>query len=266
MTIDRYRAFAAELSQLDAARADAIATATRAHTAAAAPATDAVEIATAALRAASETARAAAARVDRVDGRAGRLWQEMRALLGRRGRRLGDLPTAEADLTIDDIYHPPYATAQAHVPGTSHARGASHDPGTPRASGAPHGKGGSDTVHMRDATAALDAAAETIARVALGQPIVPIPMWTLAVLPFVGALSALTVTLPVHAVLASTAGSVGPLRMLADVLLFGAPFAGIAALTRWTRRRFCCRPDIGTIGVTLLGGMVATATFTILTH
>jgi hypothetical protein len=103
----------------------------------------------------------------------------------------------------------------------------------------------------------LERASERIGRAALGEPVAPVPGWTIPLLPPLGALVTLAVSLPVRGLLALGANHVFVLDLLAEVALFVAPFAGVPALMAWTRRRFGARPDYGAMGLTALGGMIA---------
>lgn len=60
-----------------------------------------------------------------------------------------------------------------------------------------------------------------------------------------------------RAVLALTGEKVLFINLIAEILLFFAPFAGVPLLVAWTRHRYGSRPDIGAIGLTALGGMIS---------
>lgn len=256
---DRYSALVTDLATLTEARRTAVDGALRAHTEADAAGAEEVTLATRALHSAQLAARAAAERVTATETRADRLWQELRALLGRRGRRLGDRP--EASLTAS----PDAPTADPTPPGASRSAATASGATTPGATGwGAVASGGVATgatavgdAPAGDIDAVLDVAAETIARAARGEPIAPVPVWTLPVLPLVGALTALAVVLPIRWALWVAGARLTSMDLLAEILIFLAPFAGIPAVTWWTRRHYGSRPDTGALGLTALGGMIA---------
>jgi hypothetical protein len=98
--IDEYRRLTEQLVALDTGHKMALADAERAFAVATAPESRDVAEATAVLKVANEAAWSAARRRAHVDIRAERIWAELAALLGRRGRRLGALPDPAADLTF----------------------------------------------------------------------------------------------------------------------------------------------------------------------
>jgi hypothetical protein len=103
----------------------------------------------------------------------------------------------------------------------------------------------------------LDGAREMITRTALGEPIAPVPRWIVGFLPVLGAVAAIVVTAPIRGVLALTGERVFAVNLVAQILMFFAPFAGVPLLVSWTGRHYGARPDIGAIGLTALGGMIA---------
>ncbi len=210
-----YRSLALALHELDADRRGAVAAADQTRASALFASESEVAGHDEVARQAEAAEAAARQRMADVDDRATRLWLELAALLGRRGRRIGPVP----------------------APSASPPRG--HDAG------------------WLDGTAAdpLDIAAETITRWAVGEPIAPVPRWTVAALPPAGATATLAVSLPIRGI-AALAGS-GFAHVIAEVLLFFAPFAGVPLVMAWSRHRFGSRPDIGAIGLTALGGMIA---------
>jgi hypothetical protein len=212
-----YRTLALGLHSLDAAHGDTVRAAEQAYASGLAAAEGEVANAESGVRLAESSVRVAAQHVADVDERSSRLWQELAALLGRRGRRLGPVPAPAVDLS---------ETAYAGL-----LDAAATDP--------------------------LDIAAETITRSAFGEPIAPVPRWMTVVLPPAGALAALAVALPVRGILAVIGGRLTLLHVLGEVLLFFAPFAGVPPLITWTRHRYGSWPDIGAIGLTALGGMIA---------
>jgi hypothetical protein len=108
------------------------------------------------------------------------------------------------------------------------------------------------------ATARLDHAATMIARVATGEPIAPVPRAVIPLLPPGGALATLAIVLPIRGILALAGGRAPTLGLIAEILLFCAPFAGVPVLIAGVRHRYGARPDIGAVGLTALGGMIAT--------
>lgn len=225
--IERYRELTLELAALSAGHAGALARADRALAAASAPESHDIAAATEGLRVANEAAWAAAKRCAYVDARAERIWAELYAYLGRRGRRLGELPAPGADLTFG---------------------------GTPVARSA---KGAATAGSARAAAmSALDRASNTIARSARGEPIGAVPGWALGLLPLIGAVCALLVSYPMRA-LSSAAHGVTVVVAVAQILLLVAPFGGLPLAAWWVRDRFGCPPDGGVMGLAALGGMVA---------
>ncbi|HEY2793797.1 MAG TPA: hypothetical protein VGJ28_15640 [Micromonosporaceae bacterium] len=209
--MDDYRRLAQELAELDAARETERRAASGAHAARVAAASGEIDHADQVVRAAEASVRTAGERLDAVEARSVDLWAEMRALLGRRGRRLGDLRDAAAETALE-----------------------------------------SETPEQL-----LNRASGTIARVALGEPIAPIPGTLIPALPPLGAIAALLVGLPVRALFALTGGRYSGVNLAVEILIFLAPFAGVPALVFWTRHRYGARPDIGAAALTALGGMIA---------
>ena len=137
-----------------------------------------------------------------IDGQANRIWTDMVAGLGWRGRRAGPLPQPD--------------------PGPLAGR----DPGD-----------------------LLAAAAARIARARRGVRALPLPL--LASLALIGAIGA--------AALALLAGAAAGLPWLAWLCYAAAPFIGIPAGIRWLDYWAAARPTAGTLGLTALGGLLATA-------
>jgi hypothetical protein len=212
-----YRTLALALHHLDADQRDAVAGADQRYTSALAAAEGEITNEDAVVRQAEAAAQLARQRVAEVDDRSAKLWHELATLLGRRGRRMGPVPAPSAS--------PPRGQDAGWLDGT--------------------------------VAEPLDIAAETITRWALGEPIAPVPRWTVAALPPSGAIAALAVSLPIRGLLALTGERVFLLTLIAEILLFFAPFAGVPVLMAWTRHRFGARPDIGAISLTALGGMIA---------
>jgi hypothetical protein len=178
-----------------------------------------VEVTSAELAVRQAEAAVASARrdVEAVDDRSGRLWAELGALLGRRGRWLGPVPFPAYDLTSTDA-------AGKH----------------------------------------LDRAAETIGRSVLGLQIAPIPRGILPMLPPAGAVAALVAVLLIRGVEALIGSAF--VDVIAPILIFLAPFAGVPLTIAWTRHRYGARPDNGALALTALGGMAATCAFSALIH
>jgi hypothetical protein len=210
--MDDYRRLAQELAALDASRDAEHRAASGAHAARAAASSGEIEHADQVVRAAEASVRAAHEQLDAIEKRSADLWAEMRALLGRRGRRVGELP--EPDPAVN--------TTMESTP---------------------------DQL--------LDRASGTVARVALGEPIAPIPGALIPALPPLGSVASLLVGLPVRGLFALTGGRYSGVNLAVEILIFLAPFAGVPVLVAWARHRYGARPDIGAAALTALGGMIA---------
>jgi len=177
----------------------------------------------------------AAAQVLDVDREAARLWDQLRRARGLRVRALGELPEPASIEALPRVALP-------------------RNPTDPLAGAAmTTGRESARTLLARAATRIDD----TVRPSGRGRPL---PGWALALLPMVGALTA-TLTALLAAGLVTFGGTSvwggAVLRALGWATFVAAPSAGVpvAALAahRWLRARL----DIGGIGLTLLGGMVA---------
>jgi len=179
--------------------------------------------------AADRWAGAAAAQVLDVDREAAHLWDQLRRSRGVRMRALGELPEPAAVETLPRV-------ALQRTP----------DDGT--------------------TTTGRQSARELLARAAgrLEPPARParrpLPGWALALLPLVGALVAGATGL-VAAGLVTFGGTPMPgglvIRCLGWMAFLVAPSAGVPVAAALSHRRLRARLDIGGVGLTLLGGMVA---------
>jgi len=179
--------------------------------------------------AADRWAGAAAAQVLEVDREATRLWDQLRRAGGLRIRSLGELPQPA----------PVEGMPRVALPSA---------PDTGTASG-------------------LESARELLARAAgrIDDTIRPaslrsLPGWALALLPLLGALIAAAVGL-LAAGLVTAGGTPIPggvlIRGLGWLAFLVAPSAGVPVAAALAHRRLQAKLDIGGIGLTLLGGMVA---------
>lgn len=174
-------------------------------------------------------AGAAAAAVLEVDREAGQLWDMLRRAAGWRARTLGELPEP----------------AQVGTPGR---------PAIPRA------RREMSAQPPSPAREALDRVAERIERSQRRVARRPVPRWVLPLLPLVGALAAAGVALVAGGLLTLGQGpsaAEAVLRTLGWLALLVAPSAGVPLAAYAARRRFEGRLDVGGVGLTLLGGMVA---------
>jgi hypothetical protein len=106
---------------------------------------------------------------------------------------------------------------------------------------------------LRRVAAALDVARE-------GGPSRPVPGLVLALLPLLGLASSAIGLVALRIVFALIGERQVLLNVLGQVLVFLAPFAGLPVLAALTRRWYGSQPDIGAVGLTVLGGMVASCT------
>ncbi len=217
MLTERYQRLVAELADLAARRADAERELERWYD---------EELATATARAGAQAARARRAGdlVSHVDTSAARVWQALADRLGPvRAARLGPLPAPAA----------PAAPAVAA-------------PGAPTPTPAP--------AEPDPAGVALRRAAHLLATLDRRRP--GVPRGVLAAFPAVGTLAAAALALPAHAAIVALGGNV-VVTVLAQVLVFLAPFAGVPVVMAWTRRRFGTGPQVAGVALTVLGGMLA---------
>jgi hypothetical protein len=176
-------------------------------------------------------AGAAAAQVLDVDREAARLWDQLRRARGIRVRALGELPDPAPVEAL------PRVALQRR----------------------PSGEEGAPAPGRESARALLSRAAERIDEV---RPAArrPLPRWVLPLLPVLGALIAgATGLLAAGLVTFSDAGVPGGMliRGLGWLAFLVAPSAGVPVAAALAHRRLQARLDIGGIGLTLLGGMIA---------
>jgi hypothetical protein len=180
--------------------------------------------------AADRWAGAAAAQVLDVDREAARLWDQLRRARGLRIRALGELPEPAP---VEGM--PRVALQRQPEPDTAAAA-----PGSPRAL-------------LARAAARIDDTVRPPARR-------PLPRWTLPALPIVGALAAAAAGL-LAAGLVTFGGTGVPggalFRALGWLAFLVAPSTGVPIAALFAHRRMQARVDIGGIGLTLLGGMIA---------
>ncbi|WP_250027424.1 hypothetical protein [Paractinoplanes maris] len=175
-------------------------------------------------------AGAAAAQVLEVDREAARLWDQLRRARGMRvGRSLGDLPEP---VPVESL---PRALPSA---------GASSSPSAPRQS---------PRVLLAQAAERIDYTIRPAGRRSL-------PRWALPLLPLLGALIAALAGLVGSGLV--TFGSTGvwggpAIRIMGWLAFLVAPSAGVPVAAFFAHRRLQARLDIGGIGLTLLGGMIA---------
>ncbi|MFI5931487.1 hypothetical protein [Actinoplanes sp. NPDC051494] len=179
--------------------------------------------------AADRWAGAAAAQVLDVDREAARLWDQLRRAQGVRVRALGELPEP--------------APVEA----------------LPRVA-LPQGSGGLAPVQRQSARILLARAAERVDGTTRPAERRPLPRWVLPLLPIVGALVAGLTGLVAAGLVTfgDTAVAGGPvLRGLGWLAFVVAPSAGVPPAALFAHGRLNARLDIGGIGLTLMGGMVA---------
>ncbi len=92
-----------------------------------------------------------------------------------------------------------------------------------------------------------------------------VPPWFLAGLPVLGAACSAVAVFAVRGLLGS-AGHHVALTVLGQVLLFLAPFVGLPALLAVSRHEHGRAPDLIAIGLTVLGGMLASCAITVTVH
>ena len=180
--------------------------------------------------AADRWAGAAAGQVLDVDREAARLWDQLRRARGLRVRALGEVPEPAP---IDSL------------PRVALPRRPS-DGGAPPAREAPR-------VLLARAAERIDITIRPAGRRAL-------PRWALPLLPLVGALVAALAGLVASGLVTfgSTAAWGGTaIRGIGWLTFLAAPSAGLPVAALVAHRRLQARLDIGGIGLTLLGGMIA---------
>jgi hypothetical protein len=174
-------------------------------------------------------AGAAAAQVLDVDREAARLWDQLRRARGMRMRALGEVPEPAPVEVL------PRVALQRQPTDT-------------------------ETPGRASAHALLARAAERIDDTVRPAARRPLPAWALPLLPFLGALIAATTGLIAAGLvtLGDDAGAAASLvRGLGWLGFLVAPSAGVPVAAALAHRRLQARLDIGGIGLTLLGGMIA---------
>jgi hypothetical protein len=172
-------------------------------------------------------AGAAAAQVLEVDREAARLWDQLRRARGMRMRALGELPDPAP---VEGLPRVALQAATGSAPERTSAQAL-----------------------LARAAGRIDDTVRPAARR-------PLPVWALPLLPFLGALIAATTGL-VAAGLVTLGDSGVPagslVRGLGWLCFLVAPSAGVPVAAAFAHRRLQARLDIGGIGLTLLGGMIA---------
>ena len=177
-------------------------------------------------------AAAAAAQVLDVDREAARLWDQLRRARGLRVRALGEMPEPSAIESLPRV-------ALQRAP-TEHAQ-------PPRESA---------RALLGRAAARIDDQVRPVARRAL-------PRWVLPLLPILGALIAAATGLFAAGLVTMGEEAHIPggavLRGVGWLCFLAAPSSGVPVAAALAHRRLRARLDIGGIGLTLLGGMIAAA-------
>jgi hypothetical protein len=197
--------------------------------------------------AADRWAGAAAAQVLDVDREAARLWDQLRRARGLRVRALGEVPEPAPIEGLPRVALQRSPSADGTIDGSVGSFGPS------------------DTLAGRDAgrhspRALLARAADRIDdRVRPGGRR-PLPRWSLPLLPLIGAAAA-----AIAGLIAAGLVTFGQEAVWGGALIRGlgwltfiiAPSAGVPAAAFLAHRRLRARLDVGGIGLTLLGGMIA---------
>ncbi|GAA2705613.1 MULTISPECIES: hypothetical protein [Actinoplanes] len=179
--------------------------------------------------AADRWAGAAASQVLDVDREAARLWSQLRRARGLRVRALGDVPDPAPVEALPRVALQRRPTASSDGPGLQSPR------------------------------SLLARAADRIDdRMRPGRR--PLPRWALALLPVIGAMISTLAGLVAAGLVtfghqALWGGLV--IRGLGWLVFLIAPSAGVPVAALWAHRQLRARLDIGGVGLTLLGGMVA---------
>lgn len=176
-------------------------------------------------------AGAAAAQVLDVDHEAERLWDQLRRARGLRVRAIGEMPEPAPVDTLPRVALPRNPSAADEIPAAQES---------PR-------------VLLARAASRIDVTIRPAGRRAL-------PRWALPLLPLVGALVAALAGLVASGLVTFGGTGVwgGPvLRGLGWLAFLVAPSAGVPVAALLAHRRLESRLDIGGIGLTLLGGMIA---------
>ncbi|MFI6077132.1 hypothetical protein ACIA5C_36920 [Actinoplanes sp. NPDC051343] len=178
-------------------------------------------------------AGAAAAQVLDIDREASRLWDQLRRARGLRVRALGEVPEPAPVESLPRVALP-------------------RNPSDPLTSVATNGRESPRTLLAR-AASRIDDTIRPLGRR-------PLPRWALALLPLAGAVLAAMASLVAAGLV--TFGSIGiwggpVLRGLGWATFLAAPSVGVPIAALFARRRLRARLDVGGVGLTLLGGMVA---------
>jgi hypothetical protein len=178
-------------------------------------------------------AGAAAAQVLDIDREAARLWDQLRRARGLRVRALGELPEPAPVEELPRVALP-------------------RNPSDPLSSVATNGRDSPRTLLAR-AASRIDDTIRPLGRR-------PLPRRALALLPPAGAvLSAMAALIAAGLVTFGSSGVYGGavLRGLGWATFVAAPSVGVPIAALFARRRLRARLDIGGVGLTLLGGMIA---------
>jgi NADH:ubiquinone oxidoreductase subunit 2 (subunit N) len=108
---------------------------------------------------------------------------------------------------------------------------------------------------QRDPAVPLTRAADLIAAADRVAPR-PVPLVAHPLLALLGAGCAIAVALPAKGLLAAFGGSL-VVAILAQLMIFIAPFVGLPVARAWVRRRWRTRLEFGGFVLTALGGMLA---------
>ncbi|MEV6843272.1 hypothetical protein [Actinoplanes sp. NPDC051411] len=178
-------------------------------------------------------AGAAAAQVLDIDREASRLWDQLRRARGLRVRALGELPEPAPVESLPRVALP-------------------RNPSDPLTAASTSGRESPRTLLAR-AASRIDDTIRPLGRR-------PLPRWALALLPPAGAVLAAMASLLAAGLV--TFGSTGiwggsVLRGLGWATFVAAPSVGVPIAALVARRRLRARLDIGGVGLTLLGGMIA---------
>jgi hypothetical protein len=225
-----YQMMVGALAEATRRRNDELGGAEQAYQESAAQAAGELARAEADAQAADRWAGTAAAQVVDVDRDAARLWDELRQAPGLRVRSLGELPEPIPIEMTPRIALTTGPGATLHEPQSA-----------PR-------------VLLAQAAERIDGTIRPAKR--------PLPRWALPLLPVVGALAAtMTALVGAGIVTFSDAGLWGAtvIRWAGWLTFLVAPSAGVPIATLAAHHRLHARLDIGGVGLTLIGGMIAAA-------
>jgi hypothetical protein len=178
-------------------------------------------------------AGAAAAAVLEVDREAARVWEQLRRVPGVRARALGELPEPAPGEALPRVAIPRGPDATEYV-----------------------------DARQESARTVLDRAAERVGERLRPVRRRPLPRWLLPALPLVGALVAAVTGLVAGGLvtMGTAEGSTATaLRSLGWLAFLVAPSAGVPVAAWAAHRALNARLDVGGVGLTLLGGMLAAA-------